>query len=513
MSFLPAKLNDTREIRHGRKAGISPLAATFIVLIMLLLMLVPTYHLGNSIGAHLAPHGGYVLVVIFLVAFAVATGEVVLSILNYYKEKKTDTIDASGRRGIMLVIILTTLTGAYSFHVDTAQEAIQADSHSQQSATFSLRGKALKSQWQADMVGVKSSAEQSRLTAQYNSDRAALSSQIARHKAQAIVQTSGTAKIVLTFLYGVFSFVCSMVLVAYSRFFVTYAKQLVELPIIAYLDKFRLDWIEGKAQGSDVIIDAGTGKKKVMRDEPLPYSVELNKTTTYHAKNTRPSGTESDSQESADTRPTPNRPEPVDTRAGAILDDENDVSVRTLNEDSKQGGYLQYDQHHYLAIKKAVIKGDIKPTVRPIKAELFRLKIKFVDDSARQKKAGEILEQLNEQGVIILNPEFGNSGKIVAKFILNPDSEKSEQGGAPFWIDEAVEMKHSNVPYFCFEDDESGVYRLAILSPDRQQTLCEFATLDAEEMADELRPDESGNNSEKYQAFLNSLKQYRKLQK
>ena len=161
MSFLPAKLNDTREIRHGRKAGISPLAATVLVFLMLLLMLVPTYHLGNSIGAHLAPHGGYVLVIIFLVAFAVATGEVILSILNYYKEKKTNAVDVSGRWGIMLVVILTTLTGAYSFHVDTAQESIQSDSHSQQSTTFNLRAAALKSQWQADMTEVKTSAEQS----------------------------------------------------------------------------------------------------------------------------------------------------------------------------------------------------------------------------------------------------------------------------------------------------------------------------------------------------------------
>ena len=437
MSFLPAKLNDTREVRHGRKAGISPLAAAVLVFLMLLLMLVPTYHLGNSIGAHLAPHGGYVLVIIFLVAFAVATGEVILSILNYYKEKKSDAIDVPGRRGIMLVVILTTLTGAYSFHVDTAQESIQSDSHSQQSTTFSLRGKALKSQWQADMTEVKTSAEQSRLTAQYNSDRAALSSQIARHKSQAIVQTSEAAKIVLTFLYGVFSFVCSMVLVAYSRFFVTYAKQLVELPIIAYLDKLRLDWLEGKTQGSDVIIDAGTGKKKVMRDEPLPYSVELNNTTTYHAKNTRPSDAENDSQERAGNRPTPNRPEPTTTGLGAVLAASSDSGIRTPNGETEKGVFRAINVSDIAEAKRAVIAGDLSPTIKPVKLWLLETRQVGISDIERQNHAKKLLDGMAKEGILILNPDQANTKQMLAKYVL-ASSVKEEQGASAETIDDGA---------------------------------------------------------------------------
>ena len=51
------------------------------------------------------------------------------------------------------------------------------------------------------------------------------------------------------------------------------------------------------------------------------------------------------------------------------------------------------------------------------------LNIKFVDDAGRQKKASNILAQLSKEGVLIDNPEFGSTGKVVAKYILNPDAK------------------------------------------------------------------------------------------
>ena len=70
--------------------------------------------------------------------------------------------------------------------------------------------------------------------------------------------------------------------------------------------------------------------------------------------------------------------------------------------------------------------GSIKPTLKPDKAALVSLNIKFADDAARQKKASNILIQLLKEGVLIDNPEFGSTGKVVAKYIINPDAK---QGG------------------------------------------------------------------------------------
>lgn len=76
-----------------------------------------------------------------------------------------------------------------------------------------------------------------------------------------------------------------------------------------------------------------------------------------------------------------------------------------------------------------VLNNDIKPTIRPIKAALVSQNVKFVDDKARQKKAGEILERLKKEGVIIDNPDQGSGGQIVAKYVRNPDYK--EQGAGP----------------------------------------------------------------------------------
>ena len=84
---------------------------------------------------------------------------------------------------------------------------------------------------------------------------------------------------------------------------------------------------------------------------------------------------------------------------------------------------MEYSIDHYEAIKAGVIDGSLKPTLKPVKAALVSLNIKFVDDASRQKKASNILAQLLKEGVIIDNPEFGSTGKVVAKYILNPDAK------------------------------------------------------------------------------------------
>lgn len=101
--------------------------------------------------------------------------------------------------------------------------------------------------------------------------------------------------------------------------------------------------------------------------------------------------------------------------------------MRTLNEDTQKGGKVEYTQSHYEAIKQGILSGDIKPTHRPIRAKLIELNVKFVDDGARARKASEILEQLQAEGVLIENPEFGNGAKVVAKYLINPDYQEGQR--------------------------------------------------------------------------------------
>ena len=73
-----------------------------------------------------------------------------------------------------------------------------------------------------------------------------------------------------------------------------------------------------------------------------------------------------------------------------------------------------------------MIDGFIKSALKPVKAALVSLNIKFVDDTSRQKKASNILSQLLKEGVLIDNLEFASTGKVVAKYILSPYAKQSD---------------------------------------------------------------------------------------
>ena len=109
---------------------------------------------------------------------------------------------------------------------------------------------------------------------------------------------------------------------------------------------------------------------------------------------------------------------------GAVSNTSDTVSERLLNDDPERVPKVEYSIDHYKAIKAGVIDYSIKPALKPVKAALVSLNIKFVDDAARQKKASNILAQLLKEGVLIHNPKFVATGKVVAKYILNPDAKQ-----------------------------------------------------------------------------------------
>jgi len=222
---------------------------------------------------------------------------------------------------------------------------------------------------------------------------------------------------------------------------------------------------------------------------------------------------ENDNLTSDGKRASEKRPPLATINVGAVLNDSDDASVRTLNDDPERVPKMEYSAHHYEAIKEGVIDGSINPTMRPVKNALVSLNIKFVDDATRQKKATAILDQLLEEGVLMDNPEFGLTGKVVAKFILNPDYRSgkvaksvnaesgSKQGArdqsfkyfnygraikaghepAPEWInnpDTKIEV-NEGVPLFTLEAEE--IFRLAILTPDKKFMLYDLGAKNIDE--------------------------------
>lgn len=216
-----------------------------------------------------------------------------------------------------------------------------------------------------------------------------------------------------------FSILCSFGALFLSGYSAAFLKPLVAIPAFTLVKKLRHDW---QSDGSDF---------QTVKHQVSPIGGLLSGLVGAQKlpADTRPTQQNTAELTSSKERAAENRPQPLATGRGGS----NCVGVRTPPTDRKEGAKnpetTEYSDSHYQAIRAVVLNNDIKPTIRPIKAALVSQKVKFVDDKARQQKAGEILERLKSEGVIIDNPDQGSGGQIVAKYILNPDY--AEQGAGP----------------------------------------------------------------------------------
>ena len=206
---------------------------------------------------------------------------------------------------------------------------------------------------------------------------------------------------------------CSLGVVFISGYLAVYHKPLVGKPALSLRSKSSQDWVLNK---EDI-----TSKKyeiDVLNNEGKSY-VKMDRSPTLLDDQ---SGSLNNGSSQTDNK----RPPLDDSYSGAVSSTSDNHGVRTLNDDPERVPKMEYSVQHYDAIKAGVIDGSIKPTVRPVKNALVSLNIKFVDDATRQKKATSILAQLLKERVLIDNPEFGSTGKVVAKYILNPDTKQSD---------------------------------------------------------------------------------------
>jgi len=430
-----AIFND-QDVLAGQKLGISTGKAIGLMVIAGGCASMNVYHMGNTLTTKLlTPDSSiFLFALIYFIALCIAFMEIPVT-------EEIVTQAARGRSAvghrIMLLIVITMAAGAglYSITSDADKRASTVTAHDTAGLSYQDRAQALISDRNIARSNATTTAERSKANADYYRALASLRLEQSTHQSSRPALAVKTDS-VFHWVWAIgFSLLCSIGVVVITAYLTKYHKPLTEIPRVFFKTKEEQNWTmnddDVRVIPAQVDLAGGSSTRAARKSltnqvEPLPRHVE---------------NVDSNKHSSGDTE---NRPAPEDTTLGAVSNTQNDVGVRTPNDLTEKGGKVEYSESHYQQIKQGVISGDIKPTIRPVKSKLVSMKVKFVDDAARQQKAGEILDQLKSEGVILDNPDFGKGGQIVAKYILNSDYSE---------------------PSITNDDDEIGQYDLATRCP------------------------------------------------
>ncbi|WP_022952673.1 hypothetical protein [Leucothrix mucor] len=413
----------------GHSVGASKSFGVLMAVIMMALVFMNAYHLSNFLVSKLtSPEGSFIFKwALMVVGAGIACIEIPLAksmVTSYRLHGFSSGTIIQGLLAIV-VTIMAIVAGISSQLADTDRRDTQTASYQVTDGSFAnMERSAEMARDSALHRANRIHDEESKLIAKIDAERAyqdqliAIAQQKAAHTLHKPVQMiqSGTTEHYI--VIALFSIVCSVGAIFCSAFSAVFINPLVAMPAFSLKAKANHDW---QSDGSDF---------KTVQHELSPLA---NKFSGYLGRekvaatvnNTALPSAENNDLTSTNNRAAENRPHVEDTRLGAVLNPSESVGVRTPNEDNQQGGKVDYSNGHYLTIKEGILSGGIKPTVRPVKAQLVKLKVRFVDDAARQQKAVDILDQLHAEGVLIDNPDFGKSGQVVAKFMLNPNYQSA----------------------------------------------------------------------------------------
>ena len=398
---------DDRQTRKGQKLGISTFEAWGARFVMFCAATLGAYHIGNILTVAALPSDPHIVAVVFVfaVGFGLAYSEAVTSKSVFANEQpKGAGRDKIGRLKLLLILIVASCAGGYSFHINTERDDIKSASYSTYESSFDDQAAVLLSDRNAARATATTAAERSTINSIYNRGMMELKREKSKHQATKPVIVADGEKWIKTFGYALFSLFCSSMLISFSQYLCKYYRPLIAFPFVGFQDKENESWNLEQAHGGSIEIDL-TKSKKIKVDSGLPGTPE--RLSDIELSNSRT-----------------NRPPLAGINVVANSDTNHGDNVRTLNDDPERVPKMEYSAQHYEAIKEGIIDGTIKPTVRPVKNALVSLNIKFVDDATRQKKATAILVQLLKEGVLIDNPDFGLTGKVVAKYTLNPDAKR-----------------------------------------------------------------------------------------
>ena len=389
-----ALFND-QDVLAGQKLGISTAKAIALMIMASGLGAMNIYHMGNSITNKLLSPDSSLLLYALLYFIAACIAFIEVPITEEIVTKEARGHRATGHRLILAVVACMAMGGGvYSITTDAYKSDATRTAHTTNESGFEDLKQGLISDRNAARSTAKSSAERSQANSHYFKALAALKQQQANHQSTRPPETVTTGSFWHWLWACGFSFLCSIGVIVITAYLAKYHKPLTEIPRVFFRVKEDQEW---QMNDDDVRV--------------IPAQVDLS------------GGSSTRTARKALVESSQNRPPLDKSRVGAVLGHSGGASDRTLNETEK-GGKVDYSEAHYQAIKSAVLNGDIKPTQRPIRAQLMKLNVRFVDDGARARKAAEILDTLSTENILVVNPEFNQGGKVVAKYLLNPDHGK-----------------------------------------------------------------------------------------
>lgn len=114
---------------------------------------------------------------------------------------------------------------------------------------------------------------------------------------------------------------------------------------------------------------------------------------------------------------------------GAVSNTNKSVGVRTPDNESKEGVIFRaINADDIEEARKAVIAGDLSPTIRPVKDWLLKVRQVVISDTARQDSASKLLQSLFKEGLLILNPNQKYTKQKLAKYILAREDNQARVG-------------------------------------------------------------------------------------
>ena len=410
-----ALFNDQQTLA-GQKLGISTGKAIGLIIMASGLAAMNIYHMGNSITSKLlSPDSSiFAYALLYFIACCIAFMEVPVTEEIVTKEARGQT--AKGYRLVLLVIVTMAIgAGLYSITSDADKRSTTVEAHHTNESTYDDRLNVLISERNIARANAKTTQERSEANADYYRKKAKLSQEKSSYQ---LTRPSLAIKTdsIFHWIWAIgFSLLCSIGVVVITAYLTKYHKPLTEIPRVFFKVKEEQNWTmndddvrvipaQVDLAGGSSVNQARSAIKKSANPSPRPIqNAESNKC----------------SEGTTDTRP-----HLEDTRTGAVSKGQNAGSVRTRNDAPECSVKNPYSSNHYDLIKQSVISGEIKPVIRPVKNKLIELKVTFINDAERQKQAIEILEKLKEEGALINNPDFGNTGKVEPKYLINTKSEE-----------------------------------------------------------------------------------------
>lgn len=381
---------------EGYKVGAGPITAGLVIFCMVACISFNTYHMSNYIIVKMSINGVFATGFFYLLGAAIASLEVPLAksvVANY---RLSRCIDATVGALLIFSVAVASLAGFAGWNSQLADADIkqtQIAAHWTKGASYTnlktaAEGTYRAAKLKAGLIKDKSSREiaLAEAWADYQVELANLTIDKSAHELKKPVQMFEADSLSSKISMLLFTFVCSIGAFFCSGFLVVYVN-----PLVAFAQ-----W-----------------KSSEDRFQPVTHLLSPLSKRIKVISNAKINTPSSEAEK--------NRPGPLDTSAGAVLNTEKTASERPLKQGGKEGATVEFSGRHYRAVKEAIIKEKIKPTQKPVKKMLVDLRVKFVDDPARQEKAVFILDQLFSEGVLIENPEYKKTKKIVSQYLLNPD--------------------------------------------------------------------------------------------